>query len=159
MPGGALHSPIWAPYALYGEVDYVYGFVAWNKGVGFTAAQTSLNVAETVMYVFYLYILFSRGKGTGWFGRLWSRSSSIQGQGVAFAVLVAHAAAVMTLSKTVLYWLNEYFSNFENIGHNSACNIFWLWVLPNGAWLALPIWMIYVFGTEIVGALNEAGSS
>ncbi|RMZ75721.1 hypothetical protein DV738_g5353, partial [Chaetothyriales sp. CBS 135597] len=116
MPGGALHSPIWTPYALYGEVDHVYGFVAWNNGVGFTAAQTALNVVETLMYAFYLYTLVTRG-------------------------------------------LNEYFSNFENIGHNSASTIIWLWVVPNGAWLILPSWMIYVFGTEIVNAMNEAGSS
>lgn len=25
MPGGALHWPMWAPYELYGKVDYIYG--------------------------------------------------------------------------------------------------------------------------------------
>jgi hypothetical protein len=42
MPGGKFHSPIWTPYALYGTVDYMYGWPAWNAGIGFTAAQGSL---------------------------------------------------------------------------------------------------------------------
>jgi hypothetical protein len=55
--------------------------------------------------------------------------------------------------------LNEYFSNFENIGHNSASNLFWLWILPNGLWLLFPSWMIYVMGKEIVAAMHVAKSS
>ncbi|RMZ87602.1 hypothetical protein DV736_g5174, partial [Chaetothyriales sp. CBS 134916] len=167
MPGGKFHSPVWIPYGLYAAVDYLYGFPAWNNGVGFTAAQTMLNVIETLMYCYYLYILAVRGKGTGWIAKLWTQKFStttgtavtVKGQGVAFAVLVAYAAAVMTVSKTALYWLNEYFSNFENIGHNSVSTLFWLWIVPNGAWLVFPSWMIYVLGTEIVAAMNEAGYS
>ncbi|RMZ85791.1 hypothetical protein DV737_g362, partial [Chaetothyriales sp. CBS 132003] len=167
MPGGKFHSPVWIPYGLYAGVDYVYGFPAWNNGVGFTAAQATLNVVETLMYCYYLYVLVARGKGTGWFVKLWTQKFSattgtavtVKGQGVAFAVLVAYAAAVMTVSKTALYWLNEYFSNFENIGHNSASTLLWLWIVPNGAWLVFPGWMTYVFGREIVAAMNEAGSS
>lgn len=49
MPGGRVHSPIWTPYALYGTVDYIYGWPAWNDGVGFTAAQGFLNIIESAM--------------------------------------------------------------------------------------------------------------
>lgn len=39
MPGGKFHSPFWTPYALYGTVDYMYGWPAWNNHNGFTAAK------------------------------------------------------------------------------------------------------------------------
>ncbi|KAJ9129405.1 hypothetical protein NKR19_g10386, partial [Coniochaeta hoffmannii] len=47
MPGGSLHWPLWVPYELYGRVDHVYGFKAWDSGMGFTAAQGMLNLVET----------------------------------------------------------------------------------------------------------------
>ena len=111
MPGGRFHSPIWTPYALYGTVDYVYGWPAWNGHVGFTAAQASLNVAETVMYIYYMYIivnnksiperLFSSRDLNGFI--LGETDKAVSGPGVAKAVLVLFSAAVMTVSKTVLY--------------------------------------------------------
>ena len=51
MEGGFLHEPLWAPYALYGTVDYVYGWKAWDAGEGFTGAQGAMNLVECVMYV------------------------------------------------------------------------------------------------------------
>ncbi|SLM35542.1 hypothetical protein LPUS_04848 [Lasallia pustulata] len=62
----------------------------------------------------------------------------------------------MTVSKTVLYWLNEYFSGFDNIGHNSWSALLFLWIIPNGAWLVFPSYMIYVFGQEILQGLEIA---
>jgi hypothetical protein len=107
MPGGGVHSPIWTPYALYGTVDYIYGWPAFNNGVGFTAAQGALNVVESSMYFYYLYQLLRNGSGTGWY-RVWDVNSwksptVVQGDGMARAVLVCFAAATMTVSKTVLY--------------------------------------------------------
>ena len=110
MPGGYLHSPIWTPYALYGTIDYVYGWPAWNDRSGFTGAQGSLNAVETLLYGYYLWVVWTRareprgGKGLGWLvgaseeGR---RRKVVGGAGL--AVVVAFAGAVMTVSKTVLY--------------------------------------------------------
>ena len=109
MPGGKFHSPIWKPYALYGTVDYVYGWPAWNDHVGFTAAQTSLNAIETAMYIYYLFAIRKNGaKGLLNFqdlqGFLTGESNnSVRGPGVASAVLCLFSAAVMTVSKTILY--------------------------------------------------------
>ncbi|KAK4135228.1 hypothetical protein BT67DRAFT_433376 [Trichocladium antarcticum] len=88
MPGGSLHWPLWAPYALYGEIDHMYGRKQWALGNGFPAAQALMNAAETAI------------------------------------------AAVMTVSKTVLYWLNEYCSGFDNIGHNRPVTLFFPWIIP-----------------------------
>jgi hypothetical protein len=107
MPGGRLHSPIWTPYALYGTVDYIYGWPAWNDGVGFTAAQSAMNVMETLMYGYYLYTLASVARGTGWYKvwdkSFWSEDIVAKGPGLGLAVLMSFSGAVMTVSKTILY--------------------------------------------------------
>jgi hypothetical protein len=103
MPGGALHWPLWAPYKLYGEVDGIYGAKAWAARNGFTAAQSALNVVETAMYAAYVWLWYSAPAPTG---RAASRAGARKGLGGrtgATALLVGFAAAVMTLSKTVLY--------------------------------------------------------
>ncbi|EXJ70166.1 uncharacterized protein A1O5_06234 [Cladophialophora psammophila CBS 110553] len=160
MPGGKFHTPVWSLYALYGTVDYVYGWPAWDGHVGFTAAQASLNVVETVMYVYYLSTVLSNSTEgllncrTLWGFFLGETDKSVSGPGVATAVVVLFSAAVMTLSKTVLYWLNEYFSNFANIGHNSMNNLVFLWIIPNGLWLIFPAYMIYMLGKEMVAGME-----
>lgn len=101
MAGGDLHWPLWAPYALYGEVDYVYGWKAFNANSGFTGAQGFLNVVETVMYAYYAFVYYQNAVSVG-------GKKVVVGRQAAIAVLVAFSAAIMTLSKTVLYC--EFFS-------------------------------------------------
>ena len=112
MPGGKLHWPLWAPYDLYGKVDYIYGWKAYNEHNGFTAAQGLLNIVETAMYLYYLYIFYvygrqstARGRGApkpAYVGFL-GQQRYVDGRMGALAVLVGYSAAVMTVSKTVLY--------------------------------------------------------
>lgn len=112
MPGGALHK-VWAPYALYGTVDYIYGWPAFKARNGFTSAQGSLNVVETLCYLFYLRIVWTHGKSIGARGRLENPKRSVawflfeekhvDGRMGAIALLAVFSASVMTLSKTILY--------------------------------------------------------
>lgn len=153
MEGGLAHWPLWSPYKLYGEVDHVYGWKAVREGTGFTAAQGLLNVVETAMYAVYLWLWRARGETTtmtpGGGGR-----RVVSGRAGALAVVVGFSAAVMTLSKTILYLCNEYFSGFANIGHNDFLTVLFLWIIPNGAWLVGPTYMIVSMGTEIVDNLG-----
>jgi hypothetical protein len=48
------------------------------------------------------------------------------------APTIGFAAAVMTLSKTVLYWMQEYYCNGCSVGHNSMQVLLVYWVIPNG---------------------------
>lgn len=104
MPGGSLHWPIWTPYELYGKVDYIYGWKAFNEHNGFTAAQGTLNTIETLMYMWYLYIMYTHGRpsaaqgrgapkveNVGWF----AQQRFVDGREGALAVLVAFSAALM----------------------------------------------------------------
>lgn len=114
MPGGKFHSPLWTPYALYGTIDYIYGWPAFNARNGFTAAQTVMNLVETAGYLYYLFVVYRYGttvtssgrasrkqnKGLVWFLK---EDKSIAGRTGAIALLVAFSASVMTVSKTALY--------------------------------------------------------
>lgn len=134
MPGGWAHWPVWAPYELYGNVDHMYGFKQWNAGNGFTAAQGTLNVVETLMYLVYVAIWWRAAPAPAPARPMetarGSSRKSIAGRAAAWAVVVGFAAAVMTVSKTVLYWLNEGFSGFDNIGHNAPWDLLILWIIP-----------------------------
>jgi len=162
MPGGSLHWPLWQPYELYGKVDYIYGWKAFNEKNGFTAAQGTLNIVESLMYIYALYITYTYGKQTtaqkgakaGFLG-----PRQVEGKHGVLALLVLYSAAVMTVSKTVLYWMNEYYSGFDNIGHNSIIELLVLWIIPNGAWLVLPSYIIYLTGGEIVQGLSSAAGA
>lgn len=115
MPGGKLHSPIWTPYALYGTIDYIYGWPAFNARNGFTAAQTVMNLVETAGYIYYLYIVYTYGVSTkdsgrgikrkGISGLQWLLKSQkmVSGHEGAIALLIAYSTSLMTFSKTVLY--------------------------------------------------------
>ncbi|KAI7527552.1 hypothetical protein KC331_g16265 [Hortaea werneckii] len=165
MPGGSLHAPLWTPYALYGTIDYMYGFKQWDAHNGFTLAQASFNAVETGAYGLYLYLVYRYGReeerqGRGAprrdvLGRLKALADSrtVEGQMAVWVVLLGYSTSFLTFTKTVLYWLNEVFSGFDNIGHNSWSSLFFLWIVPNGAWLVLPAYMIYVFGQEILQGL------
>lgn len=99
MIGGDLHSPVFIPYALYSTVDYVYGFPAYNGRDGFTGAQSSLNIVETLGYLVYLAIVWKVGTSQGLNGL----QRRIEGRWGASAALLGFAISVMTLSKTTLY--------------------------------------------------------
>lgn len=139
MAGGWLQYPLWQPYDLYATVDYIYGWPAFERRDGFTAAQASMNVLETIGYFYYLWLLYVYGqqesvdgrgamsrKRMGWF----AHAQAVHGKWAGRAALVLFGVSLMTLSKTVLYWLNEYCSGFKNIGHNDASTIFFLWIVP-----------------------------
>ncbi|KAI4845828.1 hypothetical protein E4T44_05411 [Aureobasidium sp. EXF-8845] len=171
MPGGKYQKPLWVPYELYGQVDHVYGWPAYESGNGFTGAQSAVNVVECVGYFYYLYLVYAYGRtenvqGTGApdqekVGKL-AQSRTVYGMHGAKAVVLLYGVALMTLSKTVLYslaGLNEVCSGFANIGHNDPFSIFFLWALPNGAWIALPTYLVYVSVKEILEGLQVAVSS
>ena len=71
-----------------------------------------MNIVETILNIIHVYIIHS-----------------IQWPG---APLLGFGAAPMRLSKTLLYWLNEYHCGFCQICHNDASTLIIYWILPNG---------------------------
>ncbi|KAL4871513.1 hypothetical protein BDV12DRAFT_23503 [Aspergillus spectabilis] len=162
MPGGKWHS-FWSGYAWYGTVDYIYGWPAYNAQNGFTAAQTVMNLIETAGYVYYLWVVYTHGTPASGSPReaesalswILATDKVVAGRPGATALLAAFGSSVATVSKTLLYWIQEYYSGFVNIGHNG----FWplaAWIFLNGAWIVFPIWNLHVLGEEIVSSLANA---
>ncbi|KAH6122775.1 hypothetical protein HBI64_155880 [Parastagonospora nodorum] len=166
--GGALQWPLWKPYEIYAAIDKVYSRSAWDAQEGFGGAQGALDAVELVMYGLYAMILYNHGvkapAGTGvqvgegvsaWF----AGGVKIRGAIGNRAVLIGFAASVMTLSKTVLYYFNEYFSGFASVKHNDWFTIFLFYGVMNGLWVIFPAYMTVVFGSDILTALDIAASA
>ena len=120
LPGGSIHSPIWIPYKLYGEVDWTYSVAAWHEGDGFGHAQATLNVIETLGYLAYLWVVFIYGmeSGSGKLQKIKGRGAPtglmkyapqlakarvVRGHHGAMAVIGGFGVSAITISKTVLY--------------------------------------------------------
>ncbi|KAK7691463.1 hypothetical protein QCA50_004862 [Cerrena zonata] len=133
MRGGDLHW-IWKPYELYQEIDLVYGVKALENGDGFTNAQSLLNIVENFMNIGYLYLAHVSGSPA--------------------APLLGFASAVMTLSKTVLYWAQEFYCGGCAVGHNDLQTLIIYWIIPNGLWLIVPSFIISRLSKDILASLR-----
>lgn len=114
MPGGKWHIP-WTPYALYGTIDYMYGWPAFDARNGFTSGQAVMNLVEVAIYIYYLVVVGKYGqtaekshrgkvkkekKGVRWF---FTQRKVVDGRIAAVALVLVFSSFVMTTSKTVLY--------------------------------------------------------
>ncbi|KAH7136022.1 hypothetical protein B0J11DRAFT_426523 [Dendryphion nanum] len=168
MAGGALQWPLWKPYEIYAAIDYVYGWPGWEKNDGFGGAQATLNAIETVLYGLYLMIVYNHSVpavgGRGWevregVGGFLAGGRRIVGKRGNRAVVIAFAASVMTLSKTLLYYCNEYYSGFANVKHNDWATLAFFYGVMNGLWIIFPAYMTLVFGADLFEALDLASES
>ena len=133
MPGGALHWPLWAPYALYGRVDWSYGLEAWQTGYGWTTAQATVNALETLSYLAYLYIVYAYGQQEETQGRGAPKKSSlgrlsalgesrtVYGEMATYAVLIGYTVSQITFWKTVLYCKRSTVSHTARIRLTDLC--------------------------------------
>jgi hypothetical protein len=135
MVGGDLHW-IWEPYGIYQEVDYIYGVKALQEHSGFPNAQSILNLIETALNVFYVYLAHVVKYPA--------------------ASVVGFASVAMTLSKTSLYWLQEYYCNLCDIGHNDLKTLVIYWIIPNGLWLVIPGLIMFRLGKDIASSIDVA---
>ncbi|KAJ3771631.1 hypothetical protein FB446DRAFT_739686 [Lentinula raphanica] len=135
MIGGDLHW-IWEPYGIYQNVDLLYGIPALEEANGFTNAQSLMNILETILNLTYLYLAHISP---------WPP-----------ATLIGFGSAALTLSKTMLYWAQEYFCGFCATGQNDVRTLVVYWVIPNGLWLLFPALIVYTLGKDLVGQLGLA---
>lgn len=93
------------------------------------------------------------------------------------APLIGFTGAVMTLSKTVLYMVQDYYCNFCATGHNPLQTWITMWVIPSGYvmvtiiallvimflwprfWILFPGLIVMRLGGDLVEALVKSGYS
>ncbi len=81
-----------------------------------------LNIVENFLNIAYLYLAYVVQ---------WPSAN-----------LVAFTSANLTLAKTLLYWLQEYYCGWCNIGHNNTQDLIQYWIIPNGY---APRFFFYLF--------------
>ncbi|KAK7206133.1 hypothetical protein BZA70DRAFT_124623 [Myxozyma melibiosi] len=139
MPGGKLHF-LWKPYALYGTIDYVYGWPAYNDKDGFPGAQAFLTLVESMFLYYYIY--------TSYFST--NQNTRLNG------AFVGLFAATSCFSKTTLYMLCEYFSGFKYVGHNPLPTLISLYILPSAPWIFMNFYAMMAIGGQLKGAIVGA---
>jgi len=72
------------------------------------------------------------------------------------ASVVGLASAVMTLWKSVLYILQEYYCNFCAVGHNDLKTVIVYWMFPNGLWIVFPALIAFKLGKDIISSIDVA---
>ncbi|CAM0141902.1 hypothetical protein VKS41_004396 [Umbelopsis sp. WA50703] len=132
---------LWRPYNLYAKVDHFYGPEAIIANDGFTAAQSWLNLIETIINLTYVYMATDKQTNLG------------------FANLIGFSGALMTLSKTVLYWLNDACSGWSHTRHNDPQTLILLWVIPNGAWIVVPAFIVWALGKDLKSRIEGSTSN
>ncbi|KAG5653809.1 hypothetical protein H0H81_010277 [Sphagnurus paluster] len=65
----------------------------------------------------------------------------------------------MTLSKTLLYWFQEYYCGYCAVGHNSVKDLILYWIIPNGLWIVVPAFIVVRLGKDIAQSLNVAAKA
>jgi len=131
--GGDLHW-LWKPYALQAKIELGFSEEAYANGDGFLGAAASLNVLETLFNLYYVYLQHVAGAPS--------------------APLIGFTGALMTLSKSMLYLLQEYFCGWCAVGHNNFWDLVLLWIIPNGLWLFFPALIVWTLGKDIVRTLR-----
>ena len=91
---------------------YLSNSSSTQKTHPYALPTAALNIVENFMNIGYLYLAHVAGSPA--------------------APLLGFASAVMTLSKTVLYWLQEYYCGGCAVGHNDLQTLIVYWIIPNG---------------------------
>ncbi|PWN22961.1 hypothetical protein BCV69DRAFT_245263 [Microstroma glucosiphilum] len=136
--GGVL-SALWPGYDLYEFVDLNYSAKYWLDNRGFPLAQSTLNVLEDILNFSYLYLVHQSDPAYR-----------------AVAPIVGFSGVLMTFSKTLLYFLCDYYCGWCESGHNDWSTWIFLYALPNGFWIICPGYLTLYFGREIAALLTAA---
>lgn len=137
MEGGEW-SWLWAPYSNYYRVDLAYGDLSnhWIR------AQTLGNIFESFLnfsaVIFYYSPFSSQNR---------------------MAPIIGMCSALMTLWKTVLYWVIEYCSNYENTGHNTLFDAVFIFIIPNALWLIFPFLIVMWFAKYFYELVPASGKT
>mmetsp|Transcript_5973 Transcript_5973/g.10402 ORF Transcript_5973/g.10402 Transcript_5973/m.10402 type:complete len:177 (+) Transcript_5973:83-613(+) len=138
-PNGFL-SKLWAPYALYQDVDKIYGTERWQTGDRFCEAQSVCNLIEVGLQLAVLWLLRKKD------------STAKDQSGAALLTLVV---STTTFWKTVLYWLYDIVGGFQSTGHNGVVRLVFIYLIPNGVWLVVPSMVMVQVGGNILRKLAK----
>ena len=125
-------SFLWAPYDKYVTVDLGYG----DPSNGFVRAQAIMSLVEIAVLLV----------------GLWQRRHPL-------GVLLVFGVSLLTAAKTMLILMIEVVTRGEHVGHNPAADLVFLYLVPNGAWIVVPLLVAWSTGRTLLSACHRAPSS
>lgn len=72
--------------------------------------------------------------------------------------VIAFAVTLLTSSKTILYFLQEYYCGWCNTAQNDRFTFWTVWVATNGTWIVVPTIAVLVLGAGLIKALSPPKS-
>jgi hypothetical protein len=118
---------LWAPYDTYVKVDLGYAHPD-----GFVKAQSIMSLLEIAVLVVGVAL---RRRPVG--------------------VLLVCVTSVLTAAKTLLIFLVEIVTHGKGVGHNATSDLVLKYILPNSAWVVMPLVVAYVTGRLLVRNIAE----
>lgn len=119
---------LWAPYDQYVTIDLGYA-----NPDGFVKAQAVMSLLEIAVLVVAVAL---RRRPAG--------------------VLLVCLVSALTAAKTILIFLVEIVTGGQGVGHNATGDLVLMYVLPNAAWVVMPLVVAYVTGRSLLAAYRES---
>lgn len=120
-------SFLWAPYDTYTKVDLGYAHPD-----GFVRAQAVMSLVEIAVLLVGVAL---RRRPVG--------------------VLIVCIVSALTAAKTLLIFLIEIVTNGQGVGHNATSDLVLKYILPNSAWIVVPLVVTYVTGRSLLAAARS----
>jgi hypothetical protein len=112
-------------------VDLSYG----DPGNGFVRAQAIMSLLEIAVVAV----------------ALWLRRRPL-------GVLLVFGVSLLTAAKTMLILLIEVVTRGEHVGHNPTADLVFLYLVPNGVWIVVPLLVAGSTGRTLLSARHRAPS-
>ncbi|KDR78743.1 hypothetical protein GALMADRAFT_223993 [Galerina marginata CBS 339.88] len=135
MEGGDLRW-FWSGFDTYERIDNVYSVKGYHEKAGFAPAAAVSNLIETSLNLIYLYSVYLSPRN--------------------IAPLFGFAGAGLTLSKTTIWVLQEYFCGLCSRTETSDFyEILKFWIAPNVVWFTLCSLIVVRLGRDISASLSR----
>ncbi|PPQ72340.1 hypothetical protein CVT26_007311 [Gymnopilus dilepis] len=135
MEGGDLRW-FWRGFDLFERIDIVYSVKGFHDKAGFAPAAAVSNLIETSLNLLYVYTVHLSPRNT--------------------APLYGFAGASLTLCKTTIWVLQEYFCGACSRSEiNEFHEILKFWIAPNIVWFTFCSLIVTRLGSDIADSLNR----
>lgn len=124
LPEGSL-AFIWIPYAKYIQIDISYADMQNN----FVITQAIMSLFEICIGIISLYLAHIKK--------------------TILAILFAFSALLLTGTKTIFIFLQEFIGHFEHVNHNSISDLVFSYILPNSVWIIIPFIAVFCLGKSL----------
>lgn len=120
-------------FQLYATIDTVYGDMTNPFGY----AMSTCCLIENLLLSIAMFKLYPNDKRT--------QSTTITRQYMQYSDYLSLGVVCMQISKTFFYFLNDGYSGFAHVKHNTWGQLIPMFIIPNGIWFVGPFAIMYFY--------------